>query len=714
MMNRSVYHLLLLFWTTCFLASTHAAVEKPKNLRAEQFKKANKDKNGRKTQQEKKLNKKKMKALKTANQAPMKRRFRKKRSLASVLFPGVSPNEYDKGEDMPVWVEQVESKKTQVPIQFYYLPGVCSGPSQKTSAKLKKSLGARLMGQEVLPSPYLFQMKEDVPPTKTCETVVLTSKQISRLKYYIARQYRVNMNLDDLPVVMRLKMKSIDYSVKGYPIGFRAPPSYSGLDDVESFLYNHLRFTVRYRNDPGEFAGYRIVGFEVMPVSYEHQLGKDNTLVNTITNNPKTNLLLKGQGPKKELTVTYSYEVKFVESDTFWSDRWDVYLVGNPDEDVHLYAIMNSLMICLFMTSVVITVMLRTLRKEINAYNSSIGILEEDEEDFEDAAIGESGWKLVHGDVFRAPAGYSSLGLSICVGTGLQIGCTLLICAVLMLIPGVMNPMNKGKTLSNIVFVYVFSGSASGYMSARIYKLCGGKDWKKNTLYTAVAFPGILVSLFTMLNIFLAFSGAATSVGILTIFLVFLLWLCVSTPLVFVGAYVGFRREKIEIPTRVNQIARVIPQSTGGWSQLAMAPTSYYIGGLLPFGSICIEMFFLMNALWLSQVYYMAGVLAAVLVVLVMTSAQVNVVMCYLQLCAEDHRWWIRSFLNAASTGAYLFGYGIWFLITKLKLVGILPVTVYLTYMFMIALAFALFLGSIGFLACLSFTRMIYGALKVD
>jgi len=95
-----VYHLLLLFWTTCFLASTHAAVEKPKNLRAEQFKKANKDKNGRKTQQEKKLNKKKMKALKTANQAPMKRRFRKKRSLASVLFPGVSPNEYDKGEDV--------------------------------------------------------------------------------------------------------------------------------------------------------------------------------------------------------------------------------------------------------------------------------------------------------------------------------------------------------------------------------------------------------------------------------------------------------------------------------------------------------------------------------------------------------------------------------------------------------------------------------------
>ena len=43
---------------------------------------------------DKKLAKQKIKNLKSANQTPMKRRFRKKKSIASVLFPGVAPEEY--------------------------------------------------------------------------------------------------------------------------------------------------------------------------------------------------------------------------------------------------------------------------------------------------------------------------------------------------------------------------------------------------------------------------------------------------------------------------------------------------------------------------------------------------------------------------------------------------------------------------------------------
>ena len=37
--------------------------------------------------------------------------------------------------------------------------------------------------------------------------------------------------------------------------------------------------------------------------------------------------------------------------------------------------------------------------------------------------------------------------------------------------------------------------------------------------------------------------------------------------------------------------------------------------------------------------------------------AEITIVMCYFQLCAEDYNWWWRSFLTAGSSGLYLFLY---------------------------------------------------------
>jgi hypothetical protein len=54
--------------------------------------------------------------------------FRKKHSdLASILFPGVSPETYSEGEEVMMYTDLVNSKKTQVPFEFYKLPG-CAVP----------------------------------------------------------------------------------------------------------------------------------------------------------------------------------------------------------------------------------------------------------------------------------------------------------------------------------------------------------------------------------------------------------------------------------------------------------------------------------------------------------------------------------------------------------------------------------------------------------
>jgi transmembrane 9 superfamily protein 2/4 len=320
----------------------------------------------------------------------------------------------------------------------------------------------------------------------------------------------------------------------------------------------------------------------------------------------------------------------------------------------------------------------------------------------------ETGWKLVHGDIFRPPS-TSPLALAVLVGNGAQVGTACFI-SMLAAIFKLLNPVKKGHTLTALLVLYVLSGCVAGYVSARIYKFCDAKAWKMNTLMTAMALPSCLVGIFTVLNIFLSFAGAATAVSFLTLLAIFALWICVSAPLVFVGSFFGYRAEKFSVPTKTNQIARVVPELP--W--YSTPPVSFLLGGILPFGSVCIELFFIMSALWLHQIYYVMGFLLAVLMILAATCAQVAVVMDYLQLCGEDHRWWWKSFFNCASAGIYLFLYSLWFLASRLELVGVLPVVVYLTYMSMISVLFGLFCGSMGFMTAFWFNRTIYGALKVD
>ena len=623
-------------------------------------------------------------------------------SLAQVLFPGVSPVEYTFHEEVIMFTDMVNSKKTQVPFEYYDMP-VCKPPTLTAvrKSKMRKNLGSRLQGLELKPAPFVLKVKQDHGCRPLCQ-VHIGGRKLGWMRKLVERQYRVHLTFDQLPVLMR--SRDLNYAVRGYPIGFQA--RHTGLKTDEFYLYNHLKFTITY-TETGN--GVHITGFDVHPVSFQHKLDEGgavgpNTEIETcnadgapeVINDPSTYLPLRAGPTGEDLQVIYSYSVEWKESELPWADRWDVYLIGSPDDDIHYFAIVNSLMIVLFLTGAIATIMIRTLRKDIAGYNE-MQTLEEAQE--------ETGWKLVHGDVFRPPQ-FSPMLLSVLVGTGAQIGTAFflsMVCAILKLL----NPMKKGQTLTAILILYVLSGSVAGYVSARFYKFCDAKAWKLNTMYTAAGLPGTMVCIFCVLNIFLSIAGAATAVSFLTILFLFALWVCVSTPLVFVGSFLGFRAEKMEVPTNTNQVARVIPVVP--WLSF-----SVILGGILPFGSVCIELFFIMSALWLHQIYYVMGFLLAVLLILGATCAEVAVVMCYLQLCSEDHRWWWKSFWNCASAGGYLFLYSLWFLSSRLDLVGVLPVVVYLTYMAMISTCFALFCGAVGVLTCFWFNKTIYGALKVD
>merc|ERR1711998_162813 len=105
-------------------------------------------------------------------------------------------------------------------------------------------------------------------------------------------------------------------------------------------------------------------------------------------------------------------------------------------------------------------------------------------------------------------------------------------------------------------------GSFAGFHSARLFKVFKGKDWKRNTVFTACTYPGFVFVVFFVLNAVEQQAHRSTQGGVpfTTLFGLLILWFGISVPLVFLGSYFGFQKETIEYPIRTNQIARRIPE----------------------------------------------------------------------------------------------------------------------------------------------------------
>ncbi|KAI5428699.1 Transmembrane 9 super member 9 [Lathyrus oleraceus] len=191
----------------------------------------------------------------------------------------------------------------------------------------------------------------------------------------------------------------------------------------------------------------------------------------------------------------------------------------------------------------------------------------------------ETGWKLVHGDVFRPPN--NSDLLCVYVGTGVQFFGMILV-TMLFAVLGFLSPSNRGGLMTVMLLLWVFMGLLAGYASARLYKMFKGSEWKKISLRTAVMFPASVSAIFFVLNGLIWGQKSSGAVPFGTMFALIFLWFGISVPLVFVGGYVGFRKPAIENPVKTNKIPRQIPEQA--WY---MNPAfSVLIGGYLELFSL--------------------------------------------------------------------------------------------------------------------------------
>lgn len=288
--------------------------------------------------------------------------------------------------------------------------------------------------------------------------------------------------------------------------------------------------------------------------------------------------------------------------------------------------------------------------------------------------------------------------------------CTMCVATLSFALLGLLSPANRGSLITAFILLFVFMGSFAGYYSSSIYKMFRGIEWKQNTLLTAFLYPGFIFGILFCLNLILWMEGSSGAIPFSALFTLLFLWVCVSVPLVFLGSFFGYKREVMTFPVRTNQIPRAIPQQA--W-YLSPAITGL-VGGILPFGAVSVELFFIMSALWLHQIYYIFGFLFLVMVVLIVTCAEISILLCYFQLCNEDYHWWWRSFMHSGACAGYLLLYAIWYHLTELEMHGIIPVVLYYGYMTIIASTFFLITGTIGYFSCFWFNCQIYSSIKVD
>jgi len=246
-----------------------------------------------------------------------------------------------------------------------------------------------------------------------------------------------------------------------------------------------------------------------------------------------------------------------------------------------------------------------------------------------------------------------------------------------------------------------------------VYKTFGGKNWLKNTLMTAVMFPGLLFSLFFILNLFVWAQASSTALPFTTLVAIILLWLCIQLPLVYAGSYYGFNRVgPWEHPTKTTTIPRQVPQQA--W--YIRSPQSILLAGLIPFAVIFIELLFVFQSLWQdkSGYYYVFGFLSVVSIILILTIAEVTIVTIYIKLCSEDYNWWWHSFAVGGGSSIWVFLYCVWYYFTKLHIEGFVSGLLFFAYSGMACTVYGLLTGTVGFLTAYSFVRRIYGAIKAD
>ncbi|PHH74801.1 hypothetical protein CDD83_4496 [Cordyceps sp. RAO-2017] len=625
--------------------------------------------------------------------------------LASAFYlPGVAPTSYKPGDRVPLDVNRIrpvaapDYRLHSVVSYDYYHPAFQFCEPAGGPQSVPESLGSILSGDRLMTSPFELLMAKNETCKPLCKARYSENMKVF-INERIEESYSLDWLVDGLPAGQQIRDDLTGTTF--YSPGFQLGGFYiTEAEEEEVSFNNHYEIWIEYHEVNGRPNELRVVGAVVQPTSKDYPGPAD-----CADNHPPLALT----ATQEEQEVQFSYSVYWRKSDTAWATRWDKYLhVFDPK--IHWFWLIDTAVIVVILVLTVMSVLVRTLKKDIARYNRLDQISLDDlggTSVVEEGVQEDSGWKLVHGDVFRNPS--HPLLLSILLGNGAQLfvmtGCTIVFALL-----GFLSPSNRGSLGTIMIILYTLLGFVGGYASARTYKAMQGEQWKLNIALTPLLVPGIVFAVFFLLDLFLWAKQSSGAVPFTTMLVIIAIWFVISIPLSVVGSWLGFRSPRVEPPVRTNQIPRQIPPVT---TYLKPIP-SMLIVGLLPFGAIFVELYFILSSIWFSRIYYMFGFLFLCYGLMIVVCAAVTILMTYFLLCAENYNWQWRSFLAAGMSGGYIFFNCLLYLLTKVKLSSLAGVVLYVGYSALISFMFFILAGSIGYFASWWFVRKIYASIKID
>lgn len=576
-------------------------------------------------------------------------------SLMDTARSDGSDHIYKRKDQVPLYANKVGPfQNPSETYRFFDLP-FCS-PGHVTEKR--EALGEVLNGDRLVSAPYQLNFLVDKDSEAVCKKT-LTKEEVKQFRNAVAKDYYFQMYYDDLPLWGFLG--KVDREGKSNPSEFKY------------YLFKHLHFEIFYNKD-------RVIEVNA------------RTDPNALVELPED----------KEVSIEFTYSVKWKETNVPFEKRMEKYSQTSslPHHlEIHWFSIINSCVTVLLLTGFLATILMRVLKNDFVKYAH-------DEETADDQE--ETGWKYIHGDVFRYPRAKSLFTAAFGVGTQLFI---MTIFIFILALVGVFYPYNRGALFSALLLIYAFTSGIAGFTAASYYRQFEGTNWVRNILLTGALFSGPLFMTFCFLNTVAIAYNATAALPFGTIVVIFLIWALVTSPLLVLGGIYG-KNSKAEFhaPCRTTKYPREIPSLPWYRStlpQMAMA-------GFLPFSAIYIELYYIFASVWGHRIYTIYSILFIVFIILLVVTAFITVALTYFQLAAEDHEWWWRSFLCGGSTGLFIYGYCLYYYHARSDMSGFMQTSFFFGYMACICYGFFLMLGAVGFRAALLFVRHIYRSIKCE
>ena len=454
----------------------------------------------------------------------------------SFYLPGVAPTSYAPKQQVPLHVnrltplQSISDNEVHSALSFgyYHRAFHFCRPADGPKDVGPESLGAVIFGDRIKTSPYDLHMLQNETCKRLCEEQIFDQRAAKFVNQRIQENFGLNWLIDGLPAATpyRYGEGEKEFYSRGFALG--------GVEGGKSVLYNHYDIWIDYHTVSQD--EYRVVGVLVRPFS---RRGSKNIDESTASCADEAPIFLNEDG---ETAVTWTYSVYWRPSDIAWSVRWDTYLRVD-DPKIHWISLINSAVIVIFLTGTVSAILMRALKKDFARYSRldtfNLDDFSADPTTAEDGIQEDSGWKLVHGDVFRAPP--NPLLLSVLLGNGAQLFFMTGITIVFALI-GFLSPSNRGSLGTTMILLWTLFSFMGGYTSARVYKSFGGEAWKRNIAFTPTLVPGIVFGTFFFLNLFLWGKGSSGAVPFTTMLVIVGIWFLISLPLSIAGSWLGFKQ----------------------------------------------------------------------------------------------------------------------------------------------------------------------------